>query len=481
MRVGQTSILLTVSKYFGSFIGFLTTIYFARTLGAEILGYYSLILIVANWSSLFGKVGISSAINKRISETEERSAYYSAGILLALGLSGILVVGIILLRDSIDSYVGVTAWMFIAVLAPLSILYSIISASLKGERRVHLVAFLTPTQTIGRSLIQIGLVVVGYGLTGMIFGYIAGLVLAAALGLWFISLNFEMPSKHNFQQIYSFAKFSWLGNLKGRSFNDVDVLVLGALVSPQLVGIYSAAWGITNFIGIFGSSIRNTLFPELSYADSTQQNESLSRLVSDSLTYSGLVAIPGVFGSLIVADRLLRIYGGEFTRGVAVLSLLVLAMLIYDYQNQFLNGLNAVDRPDIAFRVNAMFIVVNLVLNVALVYAFGWIGAAVATVIAASLGLVVSFGYLRTIIEFDVPISEVGRQLTAAVAMTLVVRATRLGIESTVSNIHNTMFVVSLVMMGAGVYFAVLFAISSQFRTTVRNNSPISLPSVFYY
>ena len=479
MRIGQTSLLLTVSKYFGSFIAFLATIYFARTLGAEVLGYYSLILIVTSWSALLGKVGISSAINKRISETEEQSAYYSAGILLGLGLSGAVVVVIVLLRESINSYVGTTAWMFIAVIAPLSILYSIIGATLKGERRVHLVAILTPTQTIGRSLIQIGLVVVGYGLTGMVFGYIGGLVLAAGLGLWFVSLNFEIPTTHNFKKIYSFAKFSWLGNLKGRSFNDVDILVLGALVSPQLVGIYSAAWGITNFIGIFGSSIRNTLFPELSYANATEQNESLSRLISDSLTYSGLVAIPGVFGSLMIADRLLRIYGGEFTRGVAVLSLLVLAMLIYDYQNQFLNGLNAVDRPDIAFRVNAMFIVVNLVLNVALVYAFGWIGAAVATVIAASLGLVVSFGYLRTIAEFDIPIAEIGRQLTAAVAMALVVGATRLGIESAVSNIHNTMFVVSLVVLGAGMYFAVLLAISSQFRTTIRDNSPIGLPSVF--
>jgi O-antigen/teichoic acid export membrane protein len=191
------------------------------------------------------------------------------------------------------------------------------------------------------------------------------------------------------------------------------------------------------------------------------------------------VAIPGVFGSLVIADRLLRIYGGEFTRGVAVLSLLVLAMLIYDYQNQFLNGLNAVDRPELAFRVNGIFLVVNLALNVVLVYAFGWVGAAVATVIAASIGLVVSFRYLRTVAEFDVPIQELGRQLVAALAMTLVVGVTRLGIESTISNIHNTIFVVGLVVLGAGVYFATLLSISDQFRTTVQDNSPIQLPSVF--
>lgn len=478
MRVGQTSVLLSVSKYFGSFIAFLTTIYFARALGAEVLGYYSLILIVMKWFALSGEIGISSAVNKRISEAEEPSAYYSAGLLLGVGLSVALLVVILVFREHINSYMGVDAWTFVAVMTPLSILYAIIASSLKGERRVHLVAYLTPTQTIGRSLTQIGLVVAGYGLTGMVFGYIAGLVFAAALGLWFISLRFKTPTKHNFKKIYSFAKFSWLGSLKGRSFNDVDVLVLGALVSPQLVGIYSVAWGITNFIGIFGSSIRNTLFPELSYANSTQQADSLNSLISDSLAYSGLVAIPGVFGSLIVADRLLRIYGGEFTRGVAVLSLLILAMLIYDYQNQFLNGLNAVDRPEIAFRVNAIFIAVNLGLNVALVYAFGWVGAAVATVIAASIGLVVSFRYLRTIADFDVPISELGRQLAAALTMALVVGAIRFGVESTVASIHNTIFVVALILLGAGVYFTTLYAISMQFRTTVRNNSPIELPTV---
>jgi|AntDeeMinimDraft_4_1070355.scaffolds.fasta_scaffold04061_3 O-antigen/teichoic acid export membrane protein len=478
MRIGQTSLVLTVSKYFGSFIAFLTTIYFARELGAEVLGYYSLILIVTKWLALSGEIGISSAVNKRISEAEEPSAYYSAGLLLGLGLSGVLLVAIVLLREQINSYIGIDAWTFVAVMTPLSILYAVIGASLKGERRVYLVAYLTPTQTISRSLTQIGLVILGYGLTGMVFGYITGLIFAAALGLWFISMKFKLPTKHNFKQIYSFAKFSWLGSLRGRSFNDVDVLVLGALVSPQLVGIYSVAWGITNFIGIFGSSIRDTLFPELSYANSTQQSGSFSGLISDSLTYSGLVAIPGVFGSIVVADRLLRIYGGEFTLGAAVLSLLVLAMLIYDYQNQLLNGLNALDRPEIAFRVNTIFISFNLGLNLVLVYLFGWVGAAVATVISASIGLGVSFRYLQTIADFDVPISELGRQLAAALIMTLVVGATRFSIESIVSNIHNTIFVLALILLGAGVYFATLYVISTEFRTTIRNNSPVQLPAV---
>lgn len=476
MRIGQTSLLLSVSKFAGSIAGFLATLYFARVLGAEILGYYSLILVVTKWLTIVGDIGVASAVNKRISEAKEQSAYFTAGLITAVVFGVVVSVLVLLFGKLINSYVGLDVAWFVAALVPLILLYSIISSALKGERRVHLVALLTPAQLVGRSVVQIALVFFGFSLAGMIYGYAAGTVFATIVGVWFVSLGLTRPKARNFKSIYNFAKYSWLGNLRSQSFNNVDTIVLGAFVSPGLVGTYSVAWGLTNFIGIFGSSIRNTLFPEMSYSDVRRTDDHLKKLITDSLRYNGLIAIPGFFGSLIIADRLLRIYGEEFTRGATVLGLLILAMLIYDYQNQLLNALNAVDRPDISFRINLIFIVTNFCLNVALVLAIGWVGAAIATVIGAVTGALLAFRSLYRHIDFEIPIAEFGRQITASLIMTVVVWTLRIIVETTDVINHNAVIVVSLVFIGAGTYFLCLFGISRHFRSTVINNSPIPIP-----
>lgn len=181
-------------------------------------------------------------------------------------------------------------------------------------------------------------------------------------------------------------------------------------------------------------------------------------------------------GGLVVGERILRLYGDEFTQGVAVLTLLVVASLIQAYQNQVLTTLNAVDRPDLSFRINGLFLGGNVVLNLLLVYRYGWVGAAVATGLSALLSLMVGLGYLRSLIDIDLPVVELGRQWAAALVMGVVVYGLRT-VENTMRVVgHNAVTVVFLVGIGAGVYFLVLLGLSRKFRTTVRENLPMLEP-----
>ncbi|ELY68608.1 polysaccharide biosynthesis protein [Natronobacterium gregoryi SP2] len=170
------------------------------------------------------------------------------------------------------------------------------------------------------------------------------------------------------------------------------------------------------------------------------------------------------------------LYGEGFGIGTHVLTILLLGILAYSYNKQLLNTLNAIDRPDLAFRANAVFIGANLVLNVALVYSIGWIGAAIATATSAAIGLVCSFYYTRRHVGFRVPVGEISRQILAALFMGIVVYSARAVGETHPVAAYNEVFVVSLVGLGAAVYFLVLLAISRTFRTTVSRNLPVDVP-----
>ncbi|MCU4739788.1 flippase [Natronoglomus mannanivorans] len=476
MRIGQTSIVVFGSKLLASVLGFLATVYFARVLGAEILGYYAIVLALVGWLKLGGDIGVSSAVTKRLSEDDESSAYFTAGLTIVTGLAVGIGFLIFIFRKYVNAYVGVEAAMFVILLVLAGLFRSFVKAALNGQRLVHIAGILAPVKTGIRSAVQIGLVIFGFELAGMLFGYAVGAILVGIIGLSFLSIRLERPQIEHFRSLYEYAKYAWLGGMKSRSFNDIDVIVLGALVHPTYVGVYSVAWTIAQFLNLFGEAIKQSMFPELSHANARDRVEAVETLITDSVTYGGLVIIPGLFGGIILGDRLLRIYGEEFVRGSTVLVLLITAYLLYGYQKQFMNSLNALDRPDLAFKINIIFILSNLVLNVALIVWMGWLGAAIATAISSGIGLILSFYSLSQLVNFTVPIGEITRQVSAAMMMTAMLFVIRQFIEKTALSQYNILIVTLLVILGAGLYFSILFGISKTFRATVVANSPFPIP-----
>lgn len=476
MRLGQTSAIVFLSKFAASILGFLATLYFARFLGAEILGYYAVVMAVVSWLKFGGSAGVTEAVVKRISGGTAAGAYLTAGALTMGSLALVLSIVVVILRDIIDSYVGVESWYFVLLLLLSGLLVTFTQSILKGERKVHLSGILTPINLVISSLTQIGLVLFGFGLTGMLGGYLLGELLVGLLGFAFVSVSPKVPAKEHFQELFEFAKYSWLGGLETRSFNDVDILLLGVFVPSSLVGIYSVAWSISKFLSLFGNAVRGTMFPEISNADTSENDERISQLTETSLAYVGLIAIPGLFGGFLLADRLLRIYGEEFTQGANILVLLIMATLIYSYQQQMMGIIKGIDRAEIAFWINFVFIAMNVVLNISLILWVGWVGAAIATVISSTIGLVLAFWALRRLVNFSVPIGELGRQIGAAGVMAAIVYGLRTVIEGAELLQYNILVVVILVAVGAGVYFLTLFGISSRFRQTIVANLPIQIP-----
>jgi O-antigen/teichoic acid export membrane protein len=472
MRIGQTSFVVFASKLVGSALGFVATLYFARTLGAAVLGQYVLVLALVAWLSLAGNLGISSAITKRMSEGTDPDAYATAGAIVVTVFGLVLGGLVVLFRNIVNAYVGKPVAPLVVLLLLFGLFQSLTGSALRGERKVHLAGLLTPVGIGIRSLIQIAFVAAGFQLTGMLAGYAVATLLVALAGLILLSTGLARPSRAHFTALYEYAKFSWVGGLKSRSFNDVDVLLLGVFVQSSLVGVYSVAWSIAKFLTLFDSAVSSTLFPELSRADADGDSTWVAGLVEESLTYGGLILIPGLFGGVLLGERLLRIYGPEFGQGATVLWILILATLLYGYQKQLLNALNGIDRPKAAFRINAAFIGTNVVLNVMLISAIGVVGAAVATAASATIGVVLALSTLRTEVEFTIPFKEILRQFLAAGAMAGVVIGSEFFIETATTLNHNFAIVILLVTIGALVYGLSLFGISSKFRSTIYENMP---------
>jgi len=482
MKIGQTSAIVFVSKLLGSALGFLATLVFARVVGAEVLGIYTLILTVLSWAAFAGELGFGSATMKRISEDDETGAYLSAGLIWICVLGILTSLAIVLAQPLLegyiaefDEYVAISVVWVVVLLLFIRLFYKFPAKVLKGERKVHIAAMLDPLKRGGRSALQIALVMAGYSLLGMLVGYAIGGILVGLLGLYFVTIRPTRPSRYHFKSLFDYAKYSWFGKLKSRIFNDIDIIILGVFVSPAAVGVYAVAWSLSKFLDVFGNAISTTLFPEISYTSTQESMDAVTDLVEDSLTYTGLIVIPGVVGGILLAEELMLVYGTEFVAGATVLWILVLAILFKSYQKQFINALNGVDRPDLAFRINVIFAGLNVIFNLALIPTYGIEGAAVASVLSVTVALAVSYYYLTHLVEFSIPTYEIVLQFTSALFMGFVVLLVLNLIEITGFVQQNILVVVMLVSSGAAVYFITLSVLSKEFRATVNRNLPIEL------
>ncbi|MEY7851225.1 oligosaccharide flippase family protein [Natrarchaeobius sp. A-rgal3] len=480
MRLGQTSIVYVISKFAASGIGFVATIYLTRTLGEEIYGFYAVTLALVSWFGIVKSVGFGNAIVKRMSEDEEPDEYLIAGMGIKAGLTFAVVISIVTFDDQVNAYVGQPVAEFIVLLLIMSVFSSLVNVALRGRHKVHIYAPLSTLKEAGRSVAMIALVFVGWELSGMLLGHAVGTGLMAVIGLVIVRPKIVRPHWRHVIRLFDFAKFSWLGSMRNKTFSEADILVLGLFVPAGLTGIYAVAYSLSKFLEIFGSAIQKTLFPEMSKRSAQDDMDMIATLTNDALMFAGFFLIPGIIGAAILGDRLMLVYGSGFDIGHWILVILLVGLTIYTYTRQLLNTLNAINRPDLAFRANGVFIAINIVLNVVLVYSFGWFGAAVATASSAAVGFVFSLHYCRRFVTVQIPIMEMGRQWLAALVMGGAVYVTRELGEDTLSWVddYNLVFVTLLVGLGAAIYFTIMFAISSRFRATVNQNLPFTVPMV---
>lgn len=482
MRLGQASVVHFGSRFLASALGFAATVFIARFLGSGTLGTYYLVLSTVSWLGIVVTMGIPESITKRVSESngDDQSAYAIAGVMLGFTLLIAMAILVFTLDRQINEYIGYPAAGIIVAFLFVKLAQSTASSTLNGQRLVHVSGIFNPIRTGTRSLIQIGATLVGYGIGALFIGYAVGYLFVAVIGGMIAFRRFErivLPTWTHYLQIAEYAKFSWLGSLRSRAFNWVDVAVLGFFVSSSLVGIYTAAWNIAVFLILFGGSLSETLFPEMSALSAEEGLDSIGNLFETSLAYAGLILIPGLVGGTLLGERLLGVYGEEFTRGATVLSVLILATLIQGYQRQFTATLNAVDRPDLAFRINAVFIAANVILNLGLIPFYGIFGAAAATAASVGISLIVAYLMISSILNFTVPMDEIARQWVSAGVMGVVVYGSH-QVESAYFGIDSNLVVVLfLVCLGAGVYFLSLLKISRRFRKTVVDNVPDRLIS----
>lgn len=160
----------------------------------------------------------------------------------------------------------------------------------------------------------------------------------------------------------------------------VDRLAVAVLSTVAQLGLYQASSQLSMVPMMLATTI--TAVHEVDIARARSRVERTRVFVRAQLFQIHLVAAGCLAGMLTAPTWLSLLFGAEFSDAGAVLVLLLAGQLARAFGVPTVNVLNMAGAPELALRLTGAGLVLNLLLNVALIGPLGAVGAAAATLVA---------------------------------------------------------------------------------------------------
>jgi O-antigen/teichoic acid export membrane protein len=199
-----------------------------------------------------------------------------------------------------------------------------------------------------------------------------------------------------------------------------DRYIIGFLLGVSAAGIYSAGYTIAAIMPALITPIQVIILPILSKQFDTGRLEEVERYLSKAIEIYLLVAIPAVMGlSVLGREILIHLSSTEYTDGAVVIAPVALGLLCYALFTLLINSSFLMKRTMNVLYINVFAAVINIVLNFVLIDYIGYLGAAIATLLAYATMLLLAFRSTR----FDLHLSFQSHLLVKALVAGLLMSA----------------------------------------------------------
>lgn len=257
------------------------------------------------------------------------------------------------------------------------------------------------------------------------------------------------------KQVVKFVKYVIFSSISLTIFSAVDTVVLGAFVTLNYLGYYSAA-----ILIIFGFvtmlSFSNLLLPIFT----NMKDKDLSSAFNRVLRYLSIISIPIIFGVFVLGSYLLRVvYGYGYLE--ATLPLIVLSLLIFEtpITGNLKALLFAKEKQKAVAKIVFFAVILNIVLNLAFIIyllriseVLAITGAAAATVISRAFILFSLIILSRKKLNLSLNFKPVVKPLFSAAIMGIVI----FFINKSIGDM-NVLYGILEIFVGVLVYFGLMF------------------------
>jgi len=310
---------------------------------------------------------------------------------------------------------------------------------------------------------------------GVLTGYIAGSLIAAAAAIAFT--RGKLPSSTDSAPIKPLLRFSFplfLSSLTLLILNWADIVVLASLTSNYaLVGIYRIAVSSIGILSVIHLPITVTILPVLSARYSLENPRGTSRILRTASRYLFYVMVPSCLGLAIIAPTALTFfYGPDYTSGATSLAILSISVIIFALYSLLTTALTAIGKTKQVLKISVAKALSTVALLAIVVPFFEAVGAALTRLTVQIIGLALALYILHRYVKVKLDKEAVWKSAVASTATIPFLIALESTLSTRIPAIH---LLTTEILTAACVYLISLYilkALNSQDFELLRQAFP---------
>jgi len=413
-------VIAMVGMFLGIVLQFITRLLIARY-GLEVnYGIFSLALAVLTFGMMLASMGLHQGATRYIAYARSKNnavevrSVISISLLLVVAASVIIGLALFLSAEAVAVNIFhsrdlTTPLQIFAIGMPFFALINIFASLFRGFDRAEPQVYFQYVML--NTLFVIFLLVVTFGglpFVTVFYAYLAALVITCTASVVYTvkklpePIVFRAADVSTSKQLLAFS-LPLLGTAMLLTITLwTDTLMLGYFKTPDLVGLYSAAYPLAQFIAFPLSAlmliyipVATTLFSQDLMAELRKNYVSLTKwLVS--------LTAPVFLVLCLFPEAVLSIFfGASYTDAALALRILSASFFLVNIFGPGTATLIALGKPRFVMWVTLAGATVNVVLNIILIPPLGIVGAAIASAISFILGSVVVFLRLYSLCQIQ--------------------------------------------------------------------------------
>ena len=475
---------------FSTIISAIGTIIIAIILGPENYGLYSVALTAPNLISMFRDWGITTAMIKYSAQYKSENNLSGIKNVLVSGLLFEIVMGLSLaivsfvLSGFLASTLHRPTIVPLIQIASFSVLTGALvatsTAAFTGMETMHLNSVMLIVQSTFKTILIVGLVLLGLGTVGAITGFTLAVLVAGLTGVLLMWTMYRALPKA------SDGKLQLFGTIKTMLTYglpvSIGIIITGFLTvfysyvlayyvtNNAIIGNYNVANNFVVLITFFSLPVTTMLLPAFSKLDAKKDPEVLKNIFQYSVKYASLIVVP--VSAMVIALAQPAI--GTIFQNRYVYAPLFLALLAITYLYTALGNLSISNLiigqgyTKFSLRLTILSAAIGFPMSFVLISQFGVLGLIVSTLTVGLPSLFISLRFIKT--HFDVSIDWVSSArivLSSAIAAVL-----------TYFIVSQLAFINVLSLIIGVIVFVLIFIFSAVVTRTINSVDLINLREI---
>jgi O-antigen/teichoic acid export membrane protein len=398
-------------------------------------GYAALRLL-----TVFAAVGLDVTMIRYVAHhlARDEAGQVASSVRLAVLVAGAAssVIGLLVAATApqVSGVFGSEALTFVLQVMALSLPVVVVEKVLIGAARGtgRMTAFTLIDQLLDgavRFAAVAGALVLGYGLRGSAVAFsLSGVITlgASAIAAWPLIVQRAERTRARLAEMMRFTGYQWAAAMAGVGLLWLGTLLLGVWRPPEDVAVYSVATRTVLFGLVFILPIGFAFQPVISRLYATGNRRELNALYRFSTKWSTVMGCPPlIFLALFSTPIIVLLYGVSYAAGAWPLALLALGQVVNAITGPCGHIVTMTGRSDLVFQNSIAALILNTVLNVALIPPYGIVGAGAAWAVSIAAWNVFRVGqafWLLRAQPFGAWVAPVAVALGAFVAAAVAIR-----------------------------------------------------------